>query len=74
MQLPVHSGGNRLGISPNFPCHPQWAPATVQPDDVELNQRLLNYKEQFVDEATTLCLTTSACQDTNLQGHTEGVR
>jgi hypothetical protein len=29
-QLPVHSGGNRLGISPNFPCRPQWAPATVQ--------------------------------------------
>ncbi len=22
MQLPVHSGGNRLGISPNFPCRP----------------------------------------------------
>ena len=32
MQSPVHSGGNRLGISPNFPCRPQWAPATVQPD------------------------------------------
>jgi len=21
-QLPVHSGGNRLGFSPNFPCRP----------------------------------------------------
>jgi len=31
-QSPVHSGGNRLGISPNFPCHPHWAPATVQLD------------------------------------------
>ena len=28
--LPVHSGGNRLGVSPNFPCHPLWAPANVQ--------------------------------------------
>jgi len=54
MQLPVHSGGNRLGFSPNFPCRPQWAPATVQPDDVELKQRLLSYKEQVlvIDEAS----------------------
>jgi len=29
-QSPVHSGGNRLGFSPIFPCHPLWAPATVQ--------------------------------------------
>jgi hypothetical protein len=40
MQSPVHSGGNRLGISPNFPCRPQWAPATVQLDvTVETDRR-----------------------------------
>lgn len=41
--LPVHSGGNRLGISPNFPCHPLWAPATVQFGFVgaKLEQQLL---------------------------------
>lgn len=37
-----------------LPLSPSWAPATVQPDDVELKQRLLGYKEQVsvVDEAT----------------------
>lgn len=37
-----------------LPLSPSWAPATVQPDDVELKQRLLDYKEQVsvVDEAT----------------------
>jgi len=33
--LPVHSGGNRLGVSPNFPCHPLWVPATVQLKELE---------------------------------------
>ena len=37
-----------------LPLSPSWAPATVQPDDVELKQRLLDYKEQVSvgDEAT----------------------
>ena len=37
-----------------LPLSPSWAPATVQPDDVELKQRLFGYKEQVsvVDEAT----------------------
>ena len=37
-----------------LPLAPSWAPATVQPDDVELKQRLLSYKEQVlvIDEAS----------------------
>jgi len=42
------------GLFTQLPLSPSWAPATVQPDDVELEQRLLSYKEQVsvVDEAT----------------------
>jgi len=61
------------GLFTQLPLSPSWAPATVQPDDVELKQRLLSYKEQVlvVDEAS---LYARACTPVKLSGGSKNRR
>jgi len=63
-QLPVHSGGNRLGISPNFPCRPygHLRRSNSMSDDSELDSELLLQRTMLSGSAKTLCSGLHYCQ------------
>ena len=57
---PVHSGGNRLGFSPNFPCYPLRVPAFVKSlsMDVDLISRV-NVRKNLQPETIWASVTLS---------------